>query len=218
MGVAVSCILARLKAVLPAKWFSDGSPILDAVLTGLAGAWVEVFSLLDAVGAQKRIATAGGIFLDIAAQDYFGAALVRRVAEVDAAYSLRIRQNLVRPRATRAGIIHALLDLTGRTPVVFEPRNPADTGGYNSRMGYGLVGGYGSLALPYQFFVQAFRPNSLPVSNASGYVAGPGGYNAAPAFYAETSAFQGNISDAEIYASIAAVAPTTGIAWTNISN
>ncbi len=204
--------------VLPARWFADNSPILDAVLTGIASAWVAVFSLLDGVDAQKRIGTANGIFLDIAALDYFGQGLTRRVAEADVAYSVRIQQNLVRPRATRASVVRVLQDLTGRAPVVFEPRNPADTGGYNANMGYGLAGGYGSMTMPYQFLVNAYRPNNLPVNNASGYAVGPGGYNAAPAFYADTAEFQGNISDAEIYASIAAVVPTTAIAWTKISN
>jgi hypothetical protein len=211
-------LLARIKAVLPARWFADASPILDAVLTGMASAWVQMFALLDGVEAQTRIATASGIMLDIAAQDYFGETLPRRIAEADAAYSARICQNLVRPRATRASVVQALQDLTGREPVVFEARNPADTGGYNVNLGYGLAGGYGSMLIPYQFFVRAFRPDSLPVSHASGYGVGPGGYNTAPAFYAETSEFQGNISDVEIYASVAAVVPTAGVAWMNISN
>lgn len=204
--------------VLPAHWFADSSPILDAVLTGFASAWVGLFSALDTVKAQGRVGTASGIFLDIAAQDYFGSGLARRIAETDTAYALRIQQNLVCPRATRVSVIQAVFDLTGREPVVFEPRNSGDTGGYNLNMGYGVAGGYGSMNLPYQFFIRAYRPNSLPISNATGYVVGPGGYNLAPSYYADTSEFQGNISDAEIYASIAAVMPTVGIAWTNISN
>jgi hypothetical protein len=216
--VDIPGLLMRLKAVLPVRWFADDTPILDAVLTGVASAWVEAFALLNIVNQQSRIETASGIFLDIAAQDYFGSTLTRRAAEADVAYSARIQQHLVRTRATRVGVIQALQDLTGRTPVVFEPRNPVDTGVYNVNMGYGVSGGYGSMAMPYQFLVQARRPDGLPVSNGSGYAVGPGGYNTAPAFYADVVEFQGNISDAEIYASIAAVVPTTAIAWTNISN
>lgn len=218
MAVDVPGLLSRMKAVLPERWFADHAPVLDAVLTGIATAWVEVFGLLDDVAAQKRIATASGIHLDIAACDYCGTALPRRAGEVDLAYSARIRVNVIRERATRVGVVRVLRDLTGREPVVFEPRNPADTGGYNAQMGYGLTGGYGSMAIPYQFFVKVLRPNDLPVGNASGYAVGPGGYNTAPAFYADTSEFQGNISDAEIYASIASVVPTNSIAWTAISN
>lgn len=218
MIIDVPGLLARMKAVLPARWFADSAPMLDAVLTGIASAWVDVFALLDGVGTQARVASANGVFLDIAAQDYFGQGLSRRTAEVDAAYSARIQQNLVRARATRASVVQVLQDLTGRTPVVFEPRNPSDTGGYNLSMGYGQAGAYGSMMLPYQFMVRAYRPDSLPVSHASGYQQGPGGYNAAPTFYANISDFQGHVSDDEIYASVASVVPAASIAWTNISN
>jgi len=212
-------MLGRLKLVLPARWFADTTPILDAVLTGLATAWSALYSLLLAVGAQARIATAGGIFLDIASADYFGAALPRRVGEVDAAFSARIRANLLAPRATRAGLEQALAGLTGRAPVIFEPRNPSDTGGYNEYMlGYNIAGGYGSMNLPFACFVTAYRPNATPVSNAGGYNFGPGGYDTAPMFYANTSDDPGMIDDADIYAAAAAVMPTAAIAWMNISN
>ena len=218
ISVDVAGLMARLKAVLPVGWFADESPVLDALLMGIASAWVEGFSLLGTVSDQGRIGSADGIFLDIAAQDYFGGALTRRTAEGDTAYRVRIQQSLVRARATRASVIQVLEDLTGRTPVVFEPRNPADTGGYNRNMGYGVAGGYGSMSMPYQFLVRAYRPDSVVAGNGSGYGVGPGGYNTLPAFYADVEEFQGNISDAEIYASIASVLPVSAIAWTNISN
>jgi hypothetical protein len=113
----------------------------------------------------------------------------------------------------------ALQNLTGRTPIIFEPLNAFDTGGYNSNtLGYGVAGGYGSNTLPYQFFVTAFRPNATPVSNAGGYNEGPGGYNTAPMFYADTEQAPGAIDDADIYAAAAAVLPVASIAWTKISN
>ncbi len=211
-------MLVRLKSLLPPRWFADKAPMRDAVLTGLASAWSGIYSLLTKVRAQTRIATASGVFLDIAAQDYFGGALPRRAAEADTAYSQRIRDNLLSPRATRAAVTQALVNLTGRTPAVFEPRNATDTGGYSVNLGYNMVGGYGSLKLPYQFMVTAYRPNSLPVSNAGGYDVGPGGYNTGPLAYADMSEFAGTVSDGEIYAAIAAVTPTTSIAWTKISN
>ncbi len=71
-------MLARLKLVLPARWFSDTTPILDALLTGLASAWSGLYALLSYVRSQGRIATASGIFLDIASTDYLGDALPRR--------------------------------------------------------------------------------------------------------------------------------------------
>ena len=211
-------MLGRLKQVLPARWFADVTPILDALLTGLASAWSGLYALLSYVKAQSRIATATGIFLDIASVDYLGDALPRRVAEADAVYSQRIRDNLLKPSATRASLVQTLTNLTGRAPVVFEPLNATDTGGYNINLGYNTAGGYGSANLPYQFLLTAYRPNSTPVSNAGGYSVGPGGYNNAPIFYADTTEFAGTVSDSEIYATIAAVLPTSSIAWTQISN
>lgn len=211
-------MLARLKMVLPARWFADTTPILDALLTGLASAWSGLYALLGYVKGQSRIATASGIFLDIAAVDYLGGALPRRAAEADQAYSVRIRGNLLSPRATRASLMQALTNLTGRAPIIFEPLNATDTGGYNVNLGYNTAGGYGSVNLPYQFFVTAYRPNDTPISNAGGYNAGPGGYDTAPMFYADAAEFAGTVSNSEIYAAIASVAPTSSIAWTQISN
>jgi hypothetical protein len=211
-------MLARLKMVLPARWFADSSPILDALLTGFANAWSGLYALLGYVIAQGRIATASGIFLDIAAADFCLGGLPRRAGEADAAYSLRIRSNLLQSRATRASVISALTNLTGRAPEIFEPFNASDTGGYNVNLGYNTAGGYGSANLPFQFFVTAFRPDNTPISNAGGYGRGPGGYRTAPMFYADAAEFQGNISDADIFAAVAAVLPTATIAWTKISN
>jgi hypothetical protein len=211
-------MLARLKLVLPVRWFGDVTPVLDAVLTGLASAWSNLYGLLANVRWQARIATASGVFLDIAASDYFGTGLVRGLGEPDAAYSARIRANLLAPRATRASVVNALVNLTGREPIVFEPLNASDTGGYNLNLGYNVCGGYGSENLPFQFFVTAYRPNATPVSKAGGYNLGPGGYNSAPMFYADLTQFAGVVSDAEIYAAAAGVLPTSTIAWTRISN
>jgi hypothetical protein len=211
-------MLGRLKLVLPARWFSDNSPILDAVLSGAASAWSGLYTLLSAVKSQCRIATATGIFLDIIAADFFGNMLIRRSGETDLAYSTRIRASLLAPRATRAGLIDTLTKLTGRKPDVFEPLNATDTGGYNVNIGYNTTGGYGSMNLPYQFFLKAYRANNSSVGNASGYNEGPGGYDTAPLYYADMTGFSGSVSDDEIYAAIAAVMPTASIAWTQISN
>ncbi len=212
-------MLARLKMVLPSRWFADDTPILDALLTGLGAAWSDLYTLLVNVKAQTRISTASGIFLDIASADFLGAWLPRRSAESDPAYRLRIQQNLLAPRATRASLGRAIVNLTGRQPVIFEPLNATDTGGYGSgTLGYGVSGGYGSVNLPFQFFVTAYRPNATPISNAGGYNGGPGGYGRAPMFYGDLTTYAGVISDAEIYATVAAVLPSCGIAWTTISN
>ncbi len=211
-------MLARLKLVLPARWFSDTTPILDAVLTGLASAWSGLYALLSYVRSQSRIATASGIFLDIASTDYLGDALPRRATEADAAYRARIRSNLLSPRATRASLVQMLTNLTGRVPIIFEPLNATDTGGYNVNLGYNISGGYGSANLPYRFFLRriarTIRLSAMPAATAQDLAAD----NQAPMFYADTEEFAGTVSDAEIYAAVAAVLPTSSIAWTQISN
>ena len=212
-------MLARIKSALPANWFSDASPNLDIVLTGLASAWSLLYGLVQSVRLQARIITASGIFLDIAAQDYFGSKLARRAGEADTAFSARIRANLLAPRATRSALAAAVLRLTGREARIFEPTDPRDTGGYDTNtLGYNVAGGYGSMALPYQFFVTVYRPDATPISNAGGYNTGPGGYNTAPLFYIDNSENTGALNDAEIYATIADVLPVNAIAWTKLSN
>ena len=214
----ISDMVSRLKLVLPARWFADSTPILDALLTGLASAWSNLYELLHNIQSQTRIASASGVFLDIASQDYMGNALPRRSGEADSAYSARIRNNLLITRATRDSLVEVLNNLTGKEPVIFEPLNAQDTGGYNVNGGYNVAGGYGSYNLPYQFFVTTYQPDNNPISQAGGYNYGPGGYDQAPMFYAQTSEFSGTVSDADIYAAISAVVPTSSIAWTRISN
>ena len=212
-------MLARLKMVLPRRWFADTTPVLDALLTGLGAAWSGLYTLLGNVKAQTRIGTASGVFLDVASEDFLGAALPRRVGESDTAYRLRIQQNLLAPRATRASVVEALVNLTGRQPRIFEPLNASDPGGYDTgTLGYGVCGGYGSINLPFQFFVTAYRPNATPISNAGGYNSGPGGFGCTPMLYADTTIYAGVISDAEIYTTIAAALPTCGVAWTTLLN
>jgi len=174
-------IVSRLRQVLPARWFGDTAPNLNAILTGFAAAWSGLYSLLQSVKAQARIATASGVFLDMAAADYFGSHLPRRAGEADTAYRQRIQTNLILPRATRPAVAQAVMSLTGRAPRIFEPRNATDTGGYGSiSVGYNTTGGYGSLNTPYQFFITVYRPNATSASQAGGYNSGPGGYNSAP--------------------------------------
>ena len=214
-----SDMLARLKMVLPARWFADATPILDALLSGFAAAWSGVYLVLTYVRAQTRIATATDIFLDLASTDYFGTALPRRTGESDADFSARIQRNLLAPRATRASLVQMLTGMTGRAPTILEPLNATDLGGYDTGiLGYGVCGAYGCRTLPFQFFVTAYRPAATAVNNAGGYNSGPGGYNYAPMLYADVTSYAGATSDADIHAAIASVLPTCGVAWTIISN
>jgi hypothetical protein len=230
--------LARLKAVLPGRWFassapgSDSStPVLDGVLTAPASVASWLYDLLEYVAGQRRVATATDVNLDMIASDFFGLALPRRAGEQDGAYRARIAANLLAPKDTRAAVIQAVQTLTGIAPDVFEPANASDTGGYGhlgmtkgTGLGYGVAGGYGSLRLPYQAFVKAYRPHGGGIANSQGYysLASPGGaiggYGVGLLQYASMAMITGVISDADIMATIAATAPAATILWCNVGN
>lgn len=208
---------ARMEAVLP-PWFGTPSPILSALLAGIGAVWAWVYSLLAYVTLQTRIATATNIFLDMISADFFGDDLPRGAGQSDASFRDAIESEMLRPRGTRAAIISALLALTGRTPEIFEPERPADTGSYNEGgAGYNLAGGWGDLGLPFQCFITAYRPLANGIANVAGWGEG-GGYGVGPIEYADLAMVEQAVSDAQIDAVIAATMPAATIAWTRISN
>lgn len=175
--------------------------------------------------AQTRIATATDVWLDIIAQDFFGDRLIRRTGQDDAVFRNRIRRELFRERGTRGAIVAALQDLTGRVPIVFEPARSTDTGGYASwsgsgggGVGYGGGGGWGSLTLPFQCFITAFRPIGSGIATVAGWGWPAGGYGLGAIEYASLDMMQGQVTDQDIYAAVADVLPVAAIGWTRITN
>lgn len=211
-------MLARIKAVLPARWFPDVTPLLDGVITGLADAASWLYALLANVKLQTRIGTATGGFLDMIANDFFGARVTRFPGQGDAAFRTRIETELLRERGTRPALISVLEDLTGRTPVIFEPARPADTRAWGVALGYGAAGGWGSLMLPFQCFVTAFRPVGQGIGPVTGWGAGAGGWGTGVIGYGSMDMAASDVSDDDINAAIAGVMPVAAIAWTSISN
>ena len=227
-------MLARLKTLLPVAWFPStqagqptNSPVLDGLLSGCSALWAQSYALLQFVKTQTRIATASGVFLDMVAGDFFGSFLARRSGETDAALLTRIDKELFRRKGTRSALVLALTDLTGQAPVIFEPANTGDTGGYGqaASLAYGVAGGYGSLLLPYQFFVTAVRPHGGGVATVAGYgdiaaaVTGmPGGYGLGAIEYASLAMVAAPVTDAMIRAEIEDVRPAATVAWTKIVN
>jgi hypothetical protein len=225
---------ARMRAVLPAGWFPDSAPVLTAILTGFGAVWAQMYSLLAWVRLQTRIATATGANLDLISLDFFGGGLPRRSGESDSVFEARIERELFRAKGTRAAVVRELVDLTGVAPTIFEPALTSDTGGYTTGgVGYGAGGGYGSLLLPFQCFVQAYLQVPAVIANVGGY-GNPvyanygGGYGDGATWpgsvspgggaieYADISNAPGLVTDATIYAAIASVIPTATIAWTAI--
>jgi hypothetical protein len=210
----------RIKARMPSGWFGSTSPILDALLKGVASAFVTVYAAYQYMLAQTRLQTSSDGWLDLSAADYFGESGLPRLAnETDAAYRTRIKINIIRERGTRAALVKILTDLTGRVPVIIEPARPQDTGAYGIALGYGVAGAYGSLLHNYQAFVKAYRPSGSGLPYLQGYGTSPGGY-ATPsrAAYANIGDMTTGVTDAAIYAAIASVLPAATIAWVAISS
>lgn len=218
-------ITRRLRSVLPARWFGATTPVLDTLLTALAVGWTAMFDLLRYTGMQTRIASASDVWLDIVAYDFFGSRLRRSTGQSDRIFRLVIRRNIFCPMGTRTALIVALHGLTGRAPLVFEPRNTSDTGGYGNMtrdagggVGYGTAGGWGNLSLPFQCFVTAFRPQINGVANLSGWNLPEAGYGVGALEYAGLETANGYIGDGEILAEMTRVAPVGAVIWANISS
>lgn len=125
-------ILSRIKKLLPGGWFSSVATYRDAVLGAIGDVLAPTYSLIVSSKLQMRLATACGFFIDLWSYDYLGLEIVRRVGELDPAFRLRVQQEVLRERVTRNGMIKAMQDLTGQTPVILEPWNPGDMGALNA--------------------------------------------------------------------------------------
>jgi hypothetical protein len=216
-----SDVLGRIKALLPFRWFPDSTPVLDALLSGVAWSLSFAYSLIQYSKLQTRIATATDGFLDLISYDFFGTALARRTQEMDAPYRTRIQIALLQQKATRQGMINALTALTGRAPVIFEPARPADTGAWGASIsGWSSgAGGWGSLLHRAQVFITAFRPATAGIPNVIGWGGTAGGWSTPGQFkWSNLSQIEGSVTDEDIYALIAVTKPAGVRAWVRISN
>lgn len=219
-----SDVIVRLKRMLP-PWFGGDSPILDAVLTGLAHNLAWGHDLLRFAKRQMRRLTAEEGYLDLLGWDFFGARFQRRKNETDDSWRGRILPEILRERGTRGGIVQAVKDLTGNTPVVLEFTNGRDCGSYGGPwIGYGYAGAYGSIDAHTQLFLTAIRPKTTGIPDLAGYgstVAPPGyslsGYGVYGK-YASLSEIVGAVTDADIYRMVADTQAAGVICWTSIVN
>lgn len=218
-------IQARLRSLLPSNWFPNGPlPILDSVLAGCAAALSYAYGFLNFAKQQMRLATSSGGFLDLYAYDFFGFGLLRRTGEGDASYIARISANLFAPKVTRQAMVDALTELTGKTPTIFEPWNPIDTGGFfnpanptsGTGLGYGAAGGYGSRLMPAQCFITVYAPTTGSAAVLSGYGGILGGYGVGRMGYISSAQSTGSIVNAEIYKTINATKAAGVICWTQV--
>lgn len=169
-------IHARLRSLLPPWWPNIGaSPVLDGILVGTATLFSASYELIQYAGAQARILTSSGGWLDLIAWDFFGGRFTRIAGETDAAFDARIIQELVRPRVTRAAIKSAVEQLTGNPVRIIEPSKLTDVGFWKKRgsgaaISYWNVDGSGTplrwsgRGLHNQFFIEC----TLPLTPAFG--------------------------------------------------
>ena len=216
-------ISRRIKAGLPSRWFGENTPMLDSVLSSLSAGWLGLFDLLNYVRVQTRIGTATDIWLDLIARDYFGHRLQRGLRENDRSFRKRVIFELLRDRCTRAAIYGVLKELTGRAPIIFEPTNPNDAGCYGTpgvaesgRAAYCTLGGWGSLNLPFQVFVKAYRPELAGVAKINGWGRSIGGFGIGSIAYITSETDLSWAGDSEIYDAVARSAPAGTIIWTSI--
>ena len=217
-------MVARLKAVLPSSWFKNQTPIKNALLAAPGWMFARGHALLGYVKQQGRVATASDVFLDIAAHDYTGTRVTRRLQETDDSLRTRLQAALLPDAGTRAALAARLKQLTGTVPAIFEPTQPMDTGAYGyGGLGYNAAGGYGCLALSFQAFVSVKRPVFQGVPNWGGYngnastpAYAPGGYGLGLMAYSSIAQAFDGVTDAEIYQSIAAVQAAGVTVWAKI--
>lgn len=150
-------IAARIRAVLPAGWFASSAekntPVLDAVLTGLAWPWAMMVMLLNYTKTQTRLQTSTGNFIDIASEDYFGSALPRKENESDSAYILRIQNEFKVPRNTRAALT-AQIQGVAPSAVLREPWRTDDCACVGRETYGSTARPYGSRSSPGRVFVE----------------------------------------------------------------
>lgn len=225
---------ARMAAVLPARWFPPlaEAPVLRGLLTGIGQAWAWCYAVLDRMRDEARIATASGVFLDMAALDFFGTGLRRRASEGDGEFRLRLQRNLLRERATRGGVLAAVALEAGGRATVFEPSRPGDTGGYGGPgnwhvgggFGYGAAGlAYGSLSMPFQIFVDVERAADVGAfAGVAGYGGSaladgvPSGYGCGPAAYGPGGLAALAATEADVASAIANAIPAGTLAWMRV--
>jgi hypothetical protein len=214
-------IYIRLIQQLPNWWGSDHA-VVDVLLEAFITTNLLNYAQFSYVFLQLRLQTCTGDNLDLFSQDYFGGYLPRRFDESDDSYRNRISATLLQEKSTRYGMQNALFLLTGIEPVIFEPWNPYDCGGYNvaSTMGYDIAGSYGSGSYPAQVFIDVYVNGYDQMGGYSGYNDYYGGYNAsgglAALWYGGDSLIGIVVSDQDIYDTINLTKPEGVWCWVAI--
>lgn len=160
----LSDISSRIRSALPQFWFpseaDDSTPVLDAILAGLAWPWAMMYMMLTYAQQQNRIDTSTGNFIDILSADYFGNTLPRLAGEDDSSYIARIKKSFFTKRNTRPAFDAEISDATGIVRVR-EPWRSNDCGTYGTAAYEDTNACYGSRTAPGCVFVEVAKSADL---------------------------------------------------------
>lgn len=210
-------MLARLRSLLPRGWFPDVSPTLDALLFASAINLSHVYNLLSYARDQGRLATASDGWLDLLAYDFLGLRVRRAISQTDNAFRALVKREILRTRVTREGIRAAVYDLTGNEVRIFEPWNTGDTGGLDTGyLGFDMIGRFGSVDMPFCFFLATLQPVGAGIPDVGGLDNGLGGFDTNPGELGDLSQVQGAVTDQDIYDTINATRAAGVTAWVAI--
>lgn len=210
-------MLARLKGLIPYRWFSNNAPLRDAVLGGIADSLAWCHDFIQFAAQQTRLSTMSGAYLDIAALDFFGLRIKRRGDQTDDSFRATILKEIFRQRGTRKALIDALNDLTSHKPKIFEPTNPQDTGGWGVMFAFNAAGRWGA-NMPRTVFIDAYEPPGSGIPNLAGLNSAQGGWGAGAFALADLKMVTGPVTNQDIYDTIEATRAAGVTAWVSISS
>lgn len=176
-------IAYRLRRYLP-RWFgyasSNPTPVLDALLGGIAAALAPIYTLFMFVRDQARLASISGAWLDLAAYDYFGDRFPRFNGELDTDYRTRLRKEILRDRNTRRAISNLVFDLTGSYPIlIYEGFYTPVNGGWGTpAFALGVVGAWGAENAHYEVIITIATPTNYGIPSRGGWGDQVGGWGA----------------------------------------
>lgn len=211
---------ARIRRLLPSRWFADSSPVLDAVLSGGASMLSFLYAGVAYVSRQTRLLTATESGLDAFAFDYLGSRIARRAGESDDLFRIRVKREILRHKVTRQSLSDNLFELTGHRPRIFEPALTTDTSGWNrAPLAFNNgTGRWGSRRLPYQAFVTAYRPPADGPPGVSGFNDSPGGWGAGRFELQSRASIQGGVTDEVIREAVVSTIACGTVVWLNIKS
>lgn len=212
-------IARRVNLLIPFRWFSLGARIKNAIVGGISDAASWSYSWITYVRQQLRVVSATGPWLDVVAFDYFNSYIMRKQGQSDAIFRSIIQKELIRERVTRPGMVQAITDLTGRTPIIFEPALNGDAGSWDcGAVAWDSgVGAWGDTILPSQSFLTVFRPGLQGIPEVGGWDSGFAAYDVGgQSAWVDQGQVIGAVTDEDIYRTINLTKPTGSVVWTQL--